>query len=258
MNKTNLTIFSTILFVLSGCGGSSDPSDGDPSPSDPTETYSFTLYDDFSSGVIDPDLWAEQANATSGSTLAVTNEALIAYAEKTDATRANEGVWVKSATDIQISEKQLFQAEYTILESTGDSKNYGQILLGFPYKIENGVSYYVDAGINFYPSGDITYWIEIYNNGGLDTTIIKYGDLGTVSPNSTTTLTVGLDDDMILFSYNNEEPVLVAVDNSFSSTTAGHWSWAGVRAVSRDHDSTSGQTGNVTVKIDNVRIGSIN
>jgi len=215
--------------------------------------FTFTLYDDFSSGVIDLDLWVPQGGATAGSTLSVVNEALIAYAEKTDAIRANEGVWVANARNILVSDKQLFQADFTILDSTGNSSNRGQILLGFPYNEVNGVRYSVDAGINFYSNGDIKYWVEIYNNAGLDTTVIEYGVLGVVDPDSTNTLTVGLDGDKILFSYNDKAPVLVAVDSSFSSSTAITWAWAGVRAVSKDNG-----TGSVTVKIDNVKTGSLN
>ena len=218
-----------------------------------TNNFTFTLYDDFSSGVIDLDLWVPQGGATAGSTLSVVNEALVAYAEKTDATRANEGVWVANARNILVSDKQLFQADFTILESTGDSSNRGQILLGFPYSEVNGVRYSVDAGINFYSNGDIKYWVEIYNNAGLDTSVIEYGALGVVDPDSTNTLTVGIDGDKILFSYNDKAPVLVTVDSSFSSSTAITWAWAGVRAVSKDNG-----TGSVTVKIDNVKTGSLN
>jgi hypothetical protein len=213
--------------------------------------FTFTLYDDFSSGVIDPNLWGNQGGATPGSTLNVTNESLIVYAEKTDDTRANQGVWVSDPGSISLLDEQAFQADFTILDSTGDSTNRAQILLGFPYKVENSITYTVDTGINFYDTGRISYWVEIYNNAGLATTVIEYGELGQVDPNSTNTLTVGLDGDNILFSYNDQTPVSVAIDSSFSIDTNGSWRWASVRANAKDTG-----TGSVTVSIDNVRIGS--
>ena len=213
--------------------------------------FDFTLYDDFSSGVINPSLWVNQGGATPGSTLNVTNESLIAYAEKTDDTRAREGVWISDPDSVLVSQSQAFQADFTILDSTGDSNNRAQILLGLPYKVENTVTYTVDTGITFSDTGRITYWVEIYNDGGLAITSIDSGELGMVDPNSTNTLTVGFDGSNIQFSYNDESPVLVAVDNSYSIDTTGAWQWAAVRADARDAG-----TGSVTVSIDNVRIGS--
>ena len=214
--------------------------------------FTFTLYDDFSSGVINPNLWANQGGTTPGSTLTVTNESLIAYAEKTDDTRARQGVWMVDVGDFLVTQSQAFQADFSILDTTGDSTNRSQILLGFPYKVESGVTYTVDTGINFYDTGRISYWVEIYNNGGLDITAIEYGELGTVDPNSTNTLTIGFDGSNIQFSYNDEIPTLVAIDSSYSIDTTGSWQWAAVRADARDTG-----TGSVTVSIDNVRIGSM-
>lgn len=214
-------------------------------------SLTFSVYCDFSSGIIDQNKWSLQGGATAGSKIYVENEALVAFAEKTDDTRANQGIWITKPQTYQLSEKRAFQADFKIVSATGDSTNRGQILLGFPYKMINGMMNHIDTGINLYADGEITYFVGTYNNVD-DYSEIVSGSLGVVDPAVFNTVTVEINESEILFNYNEADPTSVAIDDKFSVDFTGSWSWAAVRATSKDTG-----TGSVTAEIDNVTIGSV-
>ena len=211
--------------------------------------FNYSLYNDFSdpSGNIDFTLWATQAGATTASTLEIVNGSLNATAVKDGDVRANQGLWVQNATNVSLSDFQAFRADFTILQATGNAVNRAQILLGIPLETAD---YFVDTGINFYDSGEITYFIEIFNRLGLPTTEIVSGTIATVDPAVTHTLAIGWDGSNYIFQVDNIVPVVLPMNAETDISLSSNWGWAAVRATVKDAG-----TGTTVAKIDNVQMG---
>ena len=216
----------------------------------PTE-FNFGLYDDFNDpgGEIDTARWATQGGATPASTVEVINGALHATAIKDGVTRANQGLWVQNATNVLLADFQAFRADFTILQATGDAVNRAQILLGIPLATPD---YFADTGINFYDTGEVVYFIEIFNRLNQPITEIASGTIATVNPAETHTLSIGWDGSNYIFQVDNIVPVVVPMTAETDISLSNNWEWAAVRSTVKDAG-----TGTTEVKIDNVELGSI-
>lgn len=211
--------------------------------------FKYLLYDDFSDpgGNIDFTLWGTQAGATAASTLEIVGGSLIATAVKDAGVRADQGLWVANATNVSLTDFQAFRADFTILEATGNATNRAQILLGLP--LENA-GFFVDTGINFYASGEVKYFIEIFNNLGQPTTEVVSGTIAIVDPAVTHTLTIGWDGSNYNFQVDNIVPIIIPMSAETDISNANNWSWAAVRATVKDAG-----TGTTVANIDNVQRG---
>jgi hypothetical protein len=213
----------------------------------PTE-FNYSLYDDFSDPGEDIDLtlWNPEFSPF-GTSLLIVNGALQATAVKNSAVRADQGLWVKDVTNVKMADFQAFRADFTILEATGDATNRAQILLGFPLETED---YFVDTGINIYASGEVKYFIEIFNNLGQPIKGIVYGTIATVDPAIVHTLSIGWDGSNYIFQVDNIVPAVIPMSAETDISNANNWSWAAVRATVKDTG-----TGTTVAKIDNVQRG---
>jgi len=212
--------------------------------------FKYLLYDDFSDpgSISNFTLWSTQGGATTASTLEIVGGSLIATAVKDAEVRADQGLWVANATNVSLTDFQAFSADFTILEATGNATNRAQILLGFPLETED---YFVDTGINFYASGEVKYFIEIFNNLGQPITEIVGGTIATVDPTVVHTLSIGWDGSNYIFQVDNIAPIVIPMSAATDISNANNWSWAAVRATVKDTG-----TGTTVAKIDNVQRGS--
>ncbi len=210
--------------------------------------FDFTLYDDFS--VPGSVVWGLETAATAGSSIDIGNGVALITTVKDSAERIDQGLWLQD--EPALSDYQAFRAEFRIVDATGTSLNRAQILLGLFKETINDVDYTVDTGINLEASGTVRYFIEIFNNGGLEIEEIASGVLGNVDPQVVHTLTVAWDGVNFAFQVDADEPVLVPMDDSTAVDTSANWRWAAVRATSR-----GAGTGSVTVEIDNVYFGAM-
>ena len=251
-----LCVFASL--VITGCGSSSSDGGGGGGGGDDV-SFTFEVYDNFdSSANINTNLWNTYSLADHNATQTIQNNSLLATAAKTAGFTNESLAGVEGRQEMSIADKQAFQADFTILSSSGEARTRAELRFSLPV-LSPSDSDYISAGITFNPDGYIGYFVSIWDSDSEEVIEeIHDGDLASDADSlEAQTLLIGFQGSRMIFGLNGEYTFVSL--GRYAIDTSDNWAWFATRArVRNSGDAIGEQTGSIQVRIDNVQTGVAN